>query len=106
MAIMKRLLEAICLVALLVVLAWIEQRLAVPAAMGFLRDDAWYAVYADALAHGQGYVNPALPDHPPAARFPIGFPALLMPLLIGVTVPPVQVIPVLLQPVGSVRVMS
>jgi hypothetical protein len=49
--------------------------------VGVLQDDGQYAAYGWGLADGLGYVNPARPEHPPASRYPIGFPALLALLL-------------------------
>jgi hypothetical protein len=54
-----------------------------PSLIGLLNDDANYMLFAKALATGQGYVNMHYPNNPPAARFPIGFPALLAAVIYG-----------------------
>lgn len=54
-----------------------------PTLIGLLNDDANYMLFAKALATGQGYVNMHYPGNPPAARFPIGFPALLAMVIYG-----------------------
>jgi hypothetical protein len=54
-----------------------------PTLVGLLNDDANYMLFAKALATGEGYVNLHYPNNPPAARFPIGFPALLAAVIYG-----------------------
>lgn len=54
-----------------------------PTLVGLINDDANYLLYAKALATGQGYVNLHWPGNPPAARYPIGFPALLAAVIYG-----------------------
>jgi hypothetical protein len=54
-----------------------------PTLIGLLNDDANYMLFAKALATGEGYVNLHYPNNPPAARFPIGFPALLAAVIYG-----------------------
>lgn len=54
-----------------------------PGMIGWLNDDSLYAIYARALASGLGYVDTSQIGNPPAPRFPIGFPALLVPVIAG-----------------------
>ncbi|MEB3329713.1 MAG: hypothetical protein VKQ33_10820, partial [Candidatus Sericytochromatia bacterium] len=49
--------------------------------VGMARDDGEYLAYALALLAGLGFVDPADPGHPPAARYPIGYPLLLAAVL-------------------------
>jgi hypothetical protein len=54
-----------------------------PALIGLYNDDSNYMLFGKALATGQGYVNLHIPGNPPAARFPIGFPAILAAVMYG-----------------------
>lgn len=58
-------------------MAALAMALTLPGQIGFIRDDGMYALFARALAEGQGYVDLSQPGHPTASRYPIGFPALL-----------------------------
>jgi hypothetical protein len=49
--------------------------------VGVTRDDGEYLAYALALLAGLGFVDPADPALPPAARYPIGYPLLLAAVL-------------------------
>lgn len=63
--------------------AWLAHLLVLPGLVGFINDDAQYALTGRAIADGLGYVNPGYPGHPPATRYPIGFPALVALVLAG-----------------------
>lgn len=78
-----RMLDWVAPLLLMVAIAAFAHAISLPGYIGFWRDDGMYVLYGKALATGQGYVDLALPGHPPADRYPIGFPALLALVLSG-----------------------
>lgn len=64
------------LIAFLVTLA-VGLATMTPDLIGVFFDDAIYVLVAKAMAEGQGYVYPQLPDMPPAIHYPPVWPALI-----------------------------
>jgi 4-amino-4-deoxy-L-arabinose transferase-like glycosyltransferase len=76
-------LERVAVALLVVVALQAYHALRLPGLVGLLNDDGLYALSAKALVAGQGYVSLQWPDHPPAIRYPILWPAILALSMLG-----------------------
>ncbi|MBM3269018.1 MAG: hypothetical protein FJZ01_15370, partial [Candidatus Sericytochromatia bacterium] len=79
--------EAALLALLLVAAFATYHAMRLPGLVGLINDDGLYALYAKALVTGQGYVSLQWPEHPPAIRYPIGWPAVLAAAMAGAADP-------------------